>query len=766
MGNTKSRPHSSGPSRKHVKRGSRALDAQPTRHSSAEHYTISSPTADNFSHHLHQPKGKALYNDSGHYSIHGSTSIVAPLPHPDFHNGSYHHHSLSSPARLDQPKKSSDPSLQLQYGSKVKRATPGGSGGASMGFSANGTSVNSVPIRTTSTIPQAYMSMGLTTADDYGPSGSLGASGVGGVDTNGYGAHFINGDPDVMLQQQQQLLQQQQQRESDARSTSVSNRRSQGRLSSFVPLPTPQQQYNTTASSFQPQSSYQQYHRMSSGTPTPRGAYREDELDLGNQSLTAVSLGMNDGINSARLSHGGGRYQQQQQQHLQQQEQVDLPATQRLSAFGNIAHTKQSSTDTVRIQSYDHAYPAARDRSSINNTILKGSVHNAILKSGISKTNNNINNNNHHNSGSILLNSDNISKQYVPGNMNMGLPRASEIFSAVAPVRELKTSPPPALESLAPRSVMTENVFSQLAMLYPSTPRDANSRERVHRWVDEVARALTFNPDTDVPGWIIPVMPDMLDHPASPFYVDRITYELDLMPPIQSFQRPFRNVIDINCTTGEWAMDIAIKYPQAIVYALDPLMDMNRIPQRTPPNCQFKQRDIRDQNGEFDLVHQRLGAFKIQFLEWTPHFAELNRLLRPGGWIQLAESNGMLVRAGIESLKVNRWVEQAALSSGLNPTRMVGALMPTILAAGLINVQCYEYGIPIGDWAGRRGNIAMRSYLLMVESLREEIIEMNRLEEGIFEETIALMMMECAAENAELVMNVIMAQKPPIDDGW
>lgn len=37
----------------------------------------------------------------------------------------------------------------------------------------------------------------------------------------------------------------------------------------------------------------------------------------------------------------------------------------------------------------------------------------------------------------------------------------------------------------------------------------------------------------------------------SPFYMDRITFELDLMAPVG---KPFRKVIDINCSSGEWAM--------------------------------------------------------------------------------------------------------------------------------------------------------------------------------------------------------------------
>ncbi|KAF9333500.1 hypothetical protein BG006_003512 [Podila minutissima] len=315
-----------------------------------------------------------------------------------------------------------------------------------------------------------------------------------------------------------------------------------------------------------------------------------------------------------------------------------------------------------------------------------------------------------------------------------------------------------------PRIPTADQVFARLTRQFPTNPKEAEKRERIYRWLDHVAEALTFNPDTETPGWIIPVIPDELDHPESPFYIDRIAFELDLMAPVG---RPFRKAIDIHCSSGEWAMDMALKFPRTIVYALDPLLKLPHLPPRIPENCKFRMRDVQDQDGEFDLVHQRLGAFRTPIQEWTPHFAELRRLTRPGGWIQLSESNGMLVRAGVESLKVNRWVEKAALSSGLNPIQMVEALMPTILGAGMINVECYDYGIPVGEWAGRRGQLAMRKYLAMVESLREEIIEMNRLEEGIFEETIALMQMECAAEKAELVMKVICAQKPPItDDLW
>ncbi|KAF9896297.1 hypothetical protein BX616_007741, partial [Lobosporangium transversale] len=96
-----------------------------------------------------------------------------------------------------------------------------------------------------------------------------------------------------------------------------------------------------------------------------------------------------------------------------------------------------------------------------------------------------------------------------------------------------------------------DQVFARLARQFPTNPRETEKRERIYRWLDQVADAFTFNPDTETPGWIIPVYPDELDHPESPYYLDRITYELDLMAPVG---KPFRKAIDINCNNGEWAM--------------------------------------------------------------------------------------------------------------------------------------------------------------------------------------------------------------------
>ncbi|KAF9351085.1 hypothetical protein BGX26_010818 [Mortierella sp. AD094] len=729
MGNSKSRhAHSAGPSRKHAKHSSsHSIDqryvSNRQSHNSNNNLNTSNHNNHNSNNYYNNYNhisstdafsGQLVPNDSGHYSTHGS---LAPITQLEFPGGSFHQ-NLSSSGRLDLQAKTSDSSLQLQYGSRVKRAPPpvgGSNGGAGVGgggiagngfgtVSTNGGYANGGPIRTSGTGTHTYADFP-GVVDPYG-------SGIGY--NIGYNSTLEMTSPHL-------------QHENETRPNSL--RASHGRISSLgqtqqtTPQLQQQQQYSNTA--FQPHQQYHPAQRVSSRSPTPMGGHREDDTIRGDSripSLSALTIGINDGGNSARYGHGNmqqhnARYQQQQQQ---QQEYIDPTFVQRpayqINGIGN------SGTPVGGIVQGRQPQPDVRTSRNTNGTSAAVAAVAAAAP-----------------------------------------PRVSEIFANAGPLLDSAAVIPSASASSS-RPLAADQVFARLAKQNPTNPRETDKRERIFRWLDDIAKALTFNPDTSIPGWIIPVAPDEHDQPDSPYYLDRITYELDLMAPVG---RPFRKAIDINCSSGEWAMDLALKNPRTIVYAVDPLLDVSRVPPRIPENCRFKLRDVKDQEGEFDLVHQRLGAFRTQILEWTPHFAELGRLTRPGGWIQLAECNGMIVRAGVESLKVNRWVEKAALSSGLNPMQMVDALMPTILGAGLINVECYEYGIPLGDWAGRRGLIAMRSYLVMVESLRDEIIEMNRLEEGIFEETIELMKIECSVDCAELIMKVICAQKPPFtDDIW
>ncbi|KAG0046163.1 hypothetical protein BGZ89_005381 [Linnemannia elongata] len=736
MGNTKSRHQQQQQQGQYYQKSSSRNGTGNDRVRASKYINTSSSSSRQQQQYNNQQQQSPLLNDSGHYSIHGflaspsspiDRSDTATLNAPGGGLG-WNHPNLSSPGRLDQTKKPSDSSLHYQFQNGTRNnINSGNSKGAGSGHpsgpsagAGGGTSRLSGGIRMSGTMPRTSAALG---------QGHDGLNDGYGYDSSNY--HSYSNNNNVTSGQEMSLAMhsssQQQQQQQQQTMYNKLQQQQQGPDQKSLSIPPHHLQANGRMS--------QQQHHY----PTDANTGMRSSVSIPNNVAAPYT---EEGIMASSIAAMNLTDRQQQQQQQQQQLNMRIQNQyqdhqQRNSAAMPPYHYQQGSANNSRqgsmlnvqgvsptplAQPYYQqqqqqprlttTYPAEpqRDRPSINN------------------------------------------------GPNTTTPKPSAFLASAGPLIDMGPSPS------SQRPPTADQVFARLARQFPTNPRETEKRERIYRWLGHIVESLTFNPDTETPGFIIPVYPDELDHPESPFYVDRITYELDLMAPIA---KPFRKAIDINCASGDWAMDMAIKHPRTLVYALDSLLDTAHLPLRIPENCKFRMRDARDQEGEFDLVHQRLGAFRTPIQEWTPHFAEMRRLTRPGGWIQMAESDGMVVRAGLETAKVNRWVEQAALSSGLNPPQLMGALMPTVLGAGLINVECYDYSIPLGEWAGLRGQVAMRSYLDMVESLKEEIIDMNRLEEGLFEETMEMMKMECQDEKAELIMRVICAQKPPVtDDLW
>ena len=93
--------------------------------------------------------------------------------------------------------------------------------------------------------------------------------------------------------------------------------------------------------------------------------------------------------------------------------------------------------------------------------------------------------------------------------------------------------------------------------------------------------------------------------PSPPFTV----YSLETERENPSFYSPIpstaQNILDIGTGTGDWARDVADRFPSAFVQGVD----LAPVPDNwMPPNCKFEVDDILKpwefkENGRFDLVH-------------------------------------------------------------------------------------------------------------------------------------------------------------------
>jgi ubiquinone/menaquinone biosynthesis C-methylase UbiE len=112
------------------------------------------------------------------------------------------------------------------------------------------------------------------------------------------------------------------------------------------------------------------------------------------------------------------------------------------------------------------------------------------------------------------------------------------------------------------------------------------------------------------------------------------------------------NVLDLACGPGGWVLDVAFEYPDVEVAGVDISRKMvnyanARALSQQRTNASFEQMDIRQPlefaDGAFDLVNARFLVGVLQREQWFPLMKECSRLLRPGGVIRLAESDGLVV---------------------------------------------------------------------------------------------------------------------------
>jgi SAM-dependent methyltransferase len=243
---------------------------------------------------------------------------------------------------------------------------------------------------------------------------------------------------------------------------------------------------------------------------------------------------------------------------------------------------------------------------------------------------------------------------------------------------------------------------------------------------DEVAAAVERQPARDSEHYLFPRHPGEEDRLDIQHYALRETLRANHLAPVEDPGR----VLDVGCGTGQWGYEMCREHPSALVVGLDLVSGKPG----QPPRYRYVRGNVLNglpfADDQFDFVHQRLLVSGIPVAAWRGLVADLVRVTRPGGWVELVEVPFEIERAGPAAQRLVVLTRELTDSLGLDTTGVVYRSLDEYLrAAGLVNVGRHEVSLPVGRWGGRVGSLMVTDFRAGVTRVCEVLQARGRLTE-------------------------------------
>ncbi|KAL9025398.1 MAG: hypothetical protein Q9196_005772, partial [Gyalolechia fulgens] len=206
----------------------------------------------------------------------------------------------------------------------------------------------------------------------------------------------------------------------------------------------------------------------------------------------------------------------------------------------------------------------------------------------------------------------------------------------------------------------------------------------------------------------------------------------------QTIPRSARRILDVGTGTGDWAIAVAERFPNAEVIATDITCFQ---PTNVPPNVFFEIDDAQEEwtyAEPFDFIHIRglSGAFR----DWTTVYKEAFKHLQSNGILEVADFDVVQMTEQIPDSYLSIYngacrsaAERSGSSIGLDHMKKT-----TIEGAGFSFAKTRSFDVPLGTWASDpRKKVAGKMALIsMLEGLEATSIRLLTQHSGFKPEDV------------------------------
>ncbi|RIA88729.1 S-adenosyl-L-methionine-dependent methyltransferase [Glomus cerebriforme] len=197
-------------------------------------------------------------------------------------------------------------------------------------------------------------------------------------------------------------------------------------------------------------------------------------------------------------------------------------------------------------------------------------------------------------------------------------------------------------------------------------------------------------------------------------------------------------VLDVGCGPGTWLFDMCIDYPLCNFVGLD----ISLVPSSTSDvnNITFIQSNVLDglpfKDNTFDFVHQRSWMSSLSMKQWEPLIRELKRVCKVGGWLELLETDMVYYNEGINTrnLRASRLAFFYSKDFFIDVCNHIPQFLESVDSFNEINKE--ECIIPIGDWAGKIGELCIKTIYEEYKVIYPELKTIMEVNEEEFDEIL------------------------------
>jgi SAM-dependent methyltransferase len=258
-------------------------------------------------------------------------------------------------------------------------------------------------------------------------------------------------------------------------------------------------------------------------------------------------------------------------------------------------------------------------------------------------------------------------------------------------------------------------------------------------------------------SYVLPRHPSEVDRLDLQHYALRAAMRATHLAPLDGADR----ILDVGCGTGQWGFELCRQFPEALVVGLDLVPGKSGGPARHHGVRANLLQGLPFRDEQFDFVHQRLLVTGIPIASWPAAVADLVRVTRPGGWVELVEPNVRVQGGGPATDRLLDLAMGMAAVLALDTTGVVfEALDGYARDAGLERVTRRQLDVPIGHWGGDVGALMATDIRAASTRVCEVLQARSRLtaEEG--RELIERAQLEWEQRRTSWTFAVVFGRKP------